>query len=199
MKKTVYHGSLNGNIEKLEARKSTHQKECIYATENRVVALLFMGKGKGDLDTRISNNDGFLELIERRPGVLKSIYDKEGYLYELDGTTFAHYDYLWSQEVISFEKTVEPLRKTHIPNILKAISEEEQGGNLKVYRYPDRPSDVPLDNSDLIDKYIRFERSGLTGAIDDLLDVYPEFKEEVEKRLNNRKLTSKTFEVNSDC
>ncbi len=182
MKNIVYHGSLQGNIKKITARKSTHQKLCIYATPYETVALLFMGKGKGNLDTMIASNDDNLELIERRPGVLKQIYDKEGYLYELDGSTFSHYDYLWSKEVISFETSIEPLSITHIPNILDALEQKEKEGSLKIYRYPDRPKNVPLDNSDLIDKYIRFEKQGLTGAIDDLLEVYPEFREEVEKR-----------------
>lgn len=93
MDKIVYHGSPNGNIEVLKSHKSTHQKDCIYATDNVVVALLFMGRGNGDLDKRLSNVNGKPELVERRPGVLETLYDKEGYLYELDGSTFSHYDY----------------------------------------------------------------------------------------------------------
>ena len=156
MKDIVYHGSPNGDITELKPRKSTHQKECIYASDNKTIALLFMGKGKGDLDTEIGFYDGELILVERRLGILKTLYDKPGYLYELDGST---------------------------PNILNAIEEEEDRGNIKIYRYPDRPESIPLDNSDLIDKYIRFEKSGLTGAIDDLLEIYPEFKEQVEEKL----------------
>ena len=85
--------------------------------------------------------------------------------------------------MISFETSIEPLSITHIPNILDALEQKEKEGSLKIYRYPERPKNVPLDNSDLIDKYIRFEKQGLTGAIDDLLEVYPEFREEVEKRI----------------
>ncbi len=53
-----------------------------------------MGKSKGDLDTRLSSVNGKPELVERRPGVLEKLYNKEGYLCVLDGTTFNHYDYL---------------------------------------------------------------------------------------------------------
>lgn len=177
MKKIVYHGSSNGDIEVLEAHKSTHQKSCIYATDNKVVALLFACKGNGDLDTRISNVNGKPELIERRPNVLNGLYNKSGFLYELDGSTFNHYDYLWSLEVISFENAIKPLNKIYYPNILDAIIEEEKKGNLILYRYPNRPLDVPLDNSDLIEKYIKFEEEGLTGAISMLLNIYPEFRD----------------------
>lgn len=181
MNKIVYHGSSNGNIEVLRAHKSTHQKECIYATDNKVVALLFMEKGNGDLDTRISNVNGKPELVERRSGVLERLYNREGYLYELDGTTFKHYDYLWSLEVISFEKEIKPLKKIYYPNVLDAIMDEEKKKNIIIYRYPNRPHDMPLDNSDLIEKYISFEEQGMKGAVTDLLRVYPEFLSEVEK------------------
>ena len=52
MEKIVYHGSHNGNIEIIKAHVSTHQKKCIYATDNKVIAMLFMNKGMGDLDTK---------------------------------------------------------------------------------------------------------------------------------------------------
>ncbi|MCI8778178.1 MAG: hypothetical protein HFI87_03415 [Bacilli bacterium] len=126
MQGIVYHGSSNGDIEVLEAHKSTHQKSCIYATDNKVVALLFACKGTGDLDTRISNVNGKPELIERRPNVLNTLYNKSSFLYELDGSTFNHYDYLWSLEVISFENVIKPLNKIYYPNILDAIIEEEK-------------------------------------------------------------------------
>lgn len=124
MNKVVYHGSPNGNIESLTTHRSTHQKNCIYATDNKVVAFLFMGKGKGDLDIRLSSINGKPELVERRAGVLEELYNKEGYLYELDGTTFHHYDYLWSLEVISFDDEIKPINRIHYPNILKTIIEE---------------------------------------------------------------------------
>lgn len=181
MDKVVYHGSSVGNIEILEAHKSTHQKKCIYATDNKAVAFLFMGRGNGDLDKRISNVNGKPELVERRQGVLEKLYNKEGYLYELDGTTFDHYDYLWSLEVISFEQELKPINKIYYPNILDAILQEEKNGNIIIYRYPDRPKDMPVDNSDLIEEYISLEKQGLTGSISQLLNIYPEFSSKVEE------------------
>lgn len=38
--------------------------------------MLFMGKGKGDLDTMKATIDDKLVLVERRPGILNSIYNK---------------------------------------------------------------------------------------------------------------------------
>lgn len=186
MEKVVYHGSPKGDIEKLTAHKSTHQKNCIYATDNKVIAFLFMGKGNGDLDTRIGTSNGNLELVERRPGVLESMYNKEGYLYELDGSTFDHYDYLWSQEVISFEEEIIPLNKTYYASILDELNKAEQEELITIYRYPNRPDSMPLDNSDLIEKYISFEEQGLKGSVSRLLSIYPEFTDQVEKIMNEK-------------
>lgn len=181
MPKIVYHGSPNGNIKELLAHKGTHQRNCIYGTENKVVALLFMGKGNGDLDTRISSKNGIIELVERRPNILKELYDRAGFMYELDGTTFNHYDYLWSQEVISFEKSLKPIKKNYYDNILNALNEEEKNGNIIIYRYPNRPKDIPMDNSDLIEKYIKFEKQGLKDSISMLISVYPEFSDAIKE------------------
>ena len=166
MKEIVYHGSPRGDIEVLKSHKSTHQKDCIYATDNKAVALLYMGRGRGDLDTSLRSIDKKPEVVERRAGV---------------------FDYLWSLEVISFEKEIKPLKKIYYSNILAALEEEEKKGNLTIYRYPNRPKDMPIDNSDLIEKFIKFEIQGLKGSIDRLLEVYPEFEESVESLKNNKK------------
>lgn len=183
MENKVYHGSSNGNIEKLVPHKSTHQKEGVYGTEHKVVAMLYMANWS-DLDLRVSNISGKPEVVERREGVLKELYDKSGYLYELDSSTFSHYDYLWSLEVISFASEIIPLNKIYYSNILQAILEEEKKENIIIFRYPNRPKNMPLDNSDLIDKFVGFEKGDLKGAVNDLLKVYPEFKSRVEKKMS---------------
>ena len=53
MERFVYHGSPQGDLPVLKARKGTHQKECIYATDSEAVALLFMGKGLDEFFSKI--------------------------------------------------------------------------------------------------------------------------------------------------
>ncbi len=181
MKNIVYHGSPKGDLDIIKPHTSSHQKEVIYATDNKVVAMLYMGRENGDLDTRVSSIDGKPEVVERRRGVLDRLYNKEGYIYELDGSTFNHYDYLWKLEVISFEKELKPLNKIYYSNILDALRKEAKEGNLILYEYPDRPEVMPGDNSDLIEKYVSSEKKGNKGAIERLLKIYPEFKDRVDK------------------
>ena len=66
------------------------------------------------------------------------------------------------------------------------INEEEKNGNIIIYRYPNRPKDMPPDNSDLIEKYISFENQGLTGAVSKLLSIYPEFSNIIDESNNKR-------------
>ena len=187
MNNIVYHGSDNGNLEFIRANISTHQKKCIYASENIVVAMLFMGRGMGDLDTVKLYDNGIPILVERREGLLEKIYNKPGYIYELDSTTFSHYDYLWEPEVISFDGELKPIKKVYYDNILDALIKEERNGNIIIYKYPNRPSYIPLDNSDLIDRYIYFEQQGIERAIDSLLEVYPEFEQKVLEKIPCRR------------
>lgn len=179
----VYHGSPVGNLKEIFSSQSTHMKKCIYASKSKVVAFLFMGKGNGDLDIAIFSQNGQLCIVERRKGVLKNLYDKSGYLYVLNGETFNHYDYLWSKEVISFEEKLIPICVVDIENILEELFLEEKLGNIKIYKYPSRPENIPLDNSDLINKYINYEKKGLKGSITKLLELYPEFENKIDTKL----------------
>ena len=178
MKGIVYHGSIEDNLEILTPKMGTHRKKCVYATRNKCVALLFANRGNKDLDTMIGTINRKLIVVERREGVLKELYDHKGYIYMLNHNTFSHYKYLWSKELISFEE-VKINNKIEIPNILKKLESEEVKKHIKIYRYPERPASVPLDNSDLIAKYKIFEEKGFKGSIDKLLSVYPEFKDRI--------------------
>lgn len=183
MEGKVYHGSSHSGIKKLERRVSTHNKECVYATDNEVIALLFTNHGNGDLDYVIGVDDsGLPYIIERRPGVFEKLYNTCGYIYELDGTNFNHYDYLWRPEMISFEEE-EIISERKIDNILEELQEKAKQGLIRVMRYPERLKDVPLDNSDLIEKYVRYYKNGKTNAINQLLSIYPDFKDRVEALL----------------
>lgn len=178
MKGIVCYGSLNDNIKVLKPELGKHRKKCVYASRNKCVAMLYSNRGKGDLDVLIGTINKELIVVERRKGVFKELYDRKGYIYEVSDATFAHYNYLWSKELISFEE-VKVENKIEIPNILEKLEDEDKKKHIKIYHYPDRPSSIPLDNSDLIAKYKKLEEKGLKGSIDKLLSVYPEFKDRI--------------------
>ncbi len=63
----VYHGSSVGGLEIIKKQKGTHQKECVYAVENEVIALLFAAneKNNGDYDVEISIENDIPVITER--------------------------------------------------------------------------------------------------------------------------------------
>ncbi len=48
-----------------------------------------------------------------------------------------------------------------------------------------------MDNSDLIDKFIKFHNMGHADCLKQLLELYPEFTEEVDDRLNSLGINQK--------
>lgn len=178
MKGIVCYGSLEDNIKVLTPKATARRKKGVYASRNKCVAMLFANRGNGDLDTIIGTINKELIVVERREGVLRELYDRKGYIYEVSDATFARYEYLWNKELVSFEK-VKVENKIEIPNLLEKLEDEDKKKHLKIYHYPDRPASIPLDNSDLIAKYKKFEEKGLKGSIDKLLSIYPEFKDRI--------------------
>lgn len=187
----VYYGSLKGDIKVFKSQLSIHGKNCITAVDNLAVALILLGRGNGDLDVSKIYDNGMPVLVERRPGVLEKLYNKQGYIYELQSDTFSHHDYLWRPEVTSYEKELIPLKKEYYENILKSLEQLSNDGLIKIYRYPNRPNYIPSDDSDLTDRYIRLEKEGIVGATAKLLTTHPELKERVLEKIKEDKVNVK--------
>ena len=70
------------------------------------------------------------------------------------------------EKVISFEC---------IENVYDELIKLDKDGLIKLYLYPNRPSFVPLNNSDLIPKVLRWYKNGFN--INKFYDIYPELKD----------------------
>lgn len=183
----VYHGSKISGLKVIEPRVSTHQQNLVYATKNPCIAAIFLSDGGNDL-VYVLGGQGTKEkpayLVERLPGMFDKIFSGEGSIYTLNGETFSYKEGFWNAEVVS-EGPQKVLKEEKVDNILSKLEEYQEEGTLKLYKYPDRPDFVPLDNSDLIEKYIKFYDMGHSNSINQLLTLYPEFTEEVNNRLDN--------------
>jgi len=181
MSNYVYHGSSVGGLKTLIPKKSTHLKPYVYATTNRVIALLFMAHSNGDLDTVISGCgtvDKPCILVERWDGAFQKNYNNSGYLYTLNSKNFKKENGLWGPEVVS-ENEECILKEEYISSIYDELIKHSKKGEIILYNYPERPSNIPIDNSDLIDRYSNYEKSGIDGALKGVLNVYPEFEDKV--------------------
>ena len=99
----VYHGSSIPNLEVIKKHKSTHMKEWVYACHSKGIATIFLSKQGSDLFYSLSG-DGKnypVELVERKPGMFKKIFNCSGYIYKLDASNFKENQTGWPAEVVS--------------------------------------------------------------------------------------------------
>ena len=181
----VYHGSSVPNLKVIKPRKSTHMKEWVYASSSIAVATIFLSPMHSDYYYHLEGDgvDFELILVERKEEMFKEIFNYGGYIYKLDGTNFKSGLTGWTAEVVSEheEKVIDII---YVKNIYKELIKLSREGKLKLYLYPDRPSYIPLDNSDLIPKVIRWQEKGIN--IDKFYEIYPELEEKYLEMIKNK-------------
>ena len=180
----VFHGSSIPNLKTIKPNESTHTNKWVYATSSKAIATIFLSKLGNDLYYSLSG-DGInypLELVERKPLMFKKIFDCNGYIYKLNSSNFKNGLTGWSAEVIS-DKEEKVVDFEYIDNVYNELIKLNNDGKIKLYLYPERPKNIPLDNSDLIKKVIRWQKNGFD--INKFYDLYPELKDKYIESLNN--------------
>lgn len=180
----VFHGSSISNLKTIRPNESTHMNKWVYATPSKTIATIFLSKLGNDLYYSLSG-DGInypIELVERKPLMFKKIFDCDGYIYKLNSSNFKDGLTGWSAEVVS-DKSEEVVGSEYIENVYDELIKLNNEGKIKLYLYPERPKRIPLDNSDLIQKVIRWQKNGFN--INKFYDLYPELKDRFIESLNN--------------
>ena len=146
----VYHGSKVEGLKVLEPHKSTHGFY-VYATVSKEIAII-MSKRCGDDATYslTTGSDGKLDLVERIPNAFSKMFSNSFSLYLLDDKSFKDI-HTGFNEVVS-EVSVPVIKEEHYESLMDAIIKLEEDGLINIYYYPNRPSYIPDDDSDLIDK-----------------------------------------------
>lgn len=182
--KYVYHGSHIPDLKVIKPHKSTHQQNWVYATSSKAVATIFLSNKHSDLYYYLGGNDedNNLVLVERKKGMFKDIFNVSGSIYKLSSKNFLNGITGWSMEVVS-NREEQVLEEEKITDVYEELIKFNDEGKIKLYLFPNRPSYIPLDNSDLIPKVIRWSKKGL--KIGNFFELYPEltdrFYEELEK------------------
>lgn len=174
--KYVYHGSSISNLKIIKPNESTHMKKWVYACASKAISIIFLSPLGNDLYYSLSG-DGInypVELVERKKGMFKKIFDCSGYIYKLDATNFKSGQTSWTAELVSDkeEKVVETI---YIENVYKELIKLNEEGLIKIYLYPERPNRIPNDNSDLIYKVIKWQKN--VFDINKFYKLYPELKD----------------------
>lgn len=179
----VYHGSHVANLEKIKPNVSTHMNNWVYASPSKAISVIFLSTTGSDLNYVLSG-DGVnypVELVERKPNMFKTVFHCDGYIYKLDATNFKSGLTGWSGEVVS-DKVEEVLDSEYISNVYNELLKLNDEGKIRLYLYPERPKNIPLDNSDLIPKVIRWHKNGFD--ISKFFEIYPELKEKYNSAIN---------------
>ncbi|MDE5630432.1 MAG: hypothetical protein K2I70_02415 [Bacilli bacterium] len=155
----VYHGSKEHNLKKIAPRKSTHGTY-VYATQDKALAIHFSKRCGDDLTYGIGNfskENGPWELIEKIPGAFEKMYSNASSLYTLNDATFKDIKTGFN-EVVS-ETPVDVIDEEYYDNVYEAILNLEREGLIKIYRYPNKPKGVPVDSSDILDKWRYYKQN----------------------------------------
>ena len=185
--KYVYHGSSQQGLKIIKKNKSTHGKPWVYATLSKTISTIFISNKGSDLYYYL-NGDGEennpVILVERKENMFKDIFNISGSIYTLSGKNFISGKTGWSAEVVS-ESDENVIHEEHIDNVFEKLKELNDKGELQLYLYPNRPTFIPKDNSDLIPKVIGWEKRGIN--IDQFFKLYPELKEQYLNQLKKEK------------
>jgi hypothetical protein len=146
----VFHASKISGLQRLEPRVSTHGKAWIYAARGQLTASMFLGK-HSDFILGSGYEGEHPYIFERFVGAFeRAKRGKGGSIYVLPGESFRAGLTSFTAEVVS-EETLEPLREIVVPDAAEPLLKYKREGQLDIYRFPDRPSHVPADDSDLIE------------------------------------------------
>lgn len=178
--KYVYHGSSNKILKQIVPNKNINGEKYVYGSFSKAIATIFLAHNANDL-YYILTGDGNrypIELIERKKGMFKKIFNCSGYIYTLKPGNFKENLTGWSGEVLSSEPE-DIVNKEYIENVYEKLIELDKEGIIKLYLYPHRPKKYPLDNSDLILKVKRWVSKGYD--VDNFFALYPELMAEYNK------------------
>lgn len=175
----VYHGSKEHGLKRLEPRKSTHGVY-VYATPEKVLALIFSGKCGDDLTYDIGHFDTEKnepwELVEKVPCAFDKMFSNTSSIYSLNDDTFKDIHTGFCEVVSDVGVTVQS--EEYCENVWSGLVKVEQEGLVKIYRYPNKPSSMKKDGSDILDKW-RFYKTKMSkefskNDFDRLVYLHPE-------------------------
>lgn len=155
----LYHGSKTHGIKKLVPNTSTHGKY-VYATKDINIAIIMSKSCGSDMTyTLKGNKNGTFDLVERIPDAFNKMFNNSFSVYLLSPDGFIDKETGFN-EVMS-DKPVDVLFERKYNNLNDEIQKLVNKGLINIYYYPNRPEYIPDDDSDLIEKIIRYDEIGL--------------------------------------
>ena len=181
----LYHGSSTRGLTRLEPHKSTHGNY-LYATKYKELAIVFSARCGDDCTYALyRNNNEPWTLVERIPEAFNTMFSNSASIYTLDDSTFKDINTGFSELVSNIG--VNTISEEYIENVYDKIKELQKNGLIKLYTYPNKPKEIPNDNSDLIDKEIRQnkrENKSITReSFERLILLHPNLMNKINQKL----------------
>jgi len=196
----VYHGSSVGGLNILAPRISTHNKNYVYATRHREIAVVFLCKWNDFLLTLGSSGYGDkalpLTLVERYENAFEDIYSKKkGYIYILEDEDFFNDPRIDANELVS-EREVKPIYCEEIDDVFKEIRELSANGKIGLCYYPDRPKNIPKNDIDLARKAVEiYNLNGHLNIAVYCVERFPHLKNMVYNEFNKASVDLTEYEA----
>lgn len=181
---SLYHGSSISGMKQLEPHISTHGN-FLYATRSKELAIIFSNRAGDDMTFslfRTSAQEPW-QLVERIPNGFPTMFGNSASIYTIDDKSFSDI-HTGFDEVVS-KVPVMVLNEEKIPNVYQKIQELGESGTIAIYRYPNRPKEIPQDDSDLLNKISR-NATLPTEQVARLLFLHPNLLDQVNE-LRRRK------------
>ncbi|MDD3241967.1 MAG: hypothetical protein PHQ64_04285 [Bacilli bacterium] len=191
----IYRGCKEKGLKVMKPKLVNHDKPYVYATTDKIEAIIYSVKGGNFNYTNIYGYDGNKRcLIERKKNELENIYNTSGRYYILSPDSFFRHDEIGvgNNEYIS-ESSVKVLEEIEVPNVWELLKEKEKNQEIKIYRYPTRPDSYPADDSDLIEcaTIIYLQTDEFDKPFDFLLKYHPELEFKINAKKEEIKNMSK--------
>ena len=185
----VYHASKIQGLKELDPKKSLHEvshdDKFIYASRSKELSMI-LSMRMTDLHSVIMG-EGTVEnpaiIVERTPGIFDKYLHNSTNIYTLDAKDFFE-GTAWKGEVTT-NKVQDILNEEYIEDVYSEIEKAQESGNIKLYHYPDRPPEIPLDNSDLIEHLMLpiMKSTHNYKIVGEILKEYPKLLPKVLKSL----------------
>lgn len=178
----LYHGSSTRGLTRLEPHKSTHGNY-LYATKYKELAVIFSARCGDDCTYALYRNNNLepWTLVERIPEAFNTMFSNNASIYTLDDSTFKDINTGFSELVSNVG--VNTISEEYIENVYDKIKELQKNGLIKIYNYPNKPKEIPIDNSDLIDKEIRQSKSITRKSFERIILLHPNLMNKINQKL----------------
>jgi hypothetical protein len=186
----MYHGTNVTNLKSIAPQNTPYGKSPVFGTKEFLKALIFareegIGDAHYDIDFDINNK---IILTERIHGVFDKYFDKPGSVYKLHANNFARcsgyqFEYTSSQSEVVQEEFF-------FPSVLVELKNYSEQGAVQLYFYPNRPSTIPGDDSDLVKKFVKWgfedikDGHDIRDLFNNISETHPKLLEKVKSHFD---------------